>query len=55
MVRKSKGLGDTVEKVTKFTGIKALVKKVSPSCGCEARQEAMNNPNLLVNKLFYKK
>jgi uncharacterized protein YbbK (DUF523 family) len=55
MVRKSKGLGDTVEKVTNLTGIKALVKKVSPSCGCEARQEALNNPNLLVNKLFYKK
>jgi len=54
MVRKSKGLGDSVEKLTKATGIKALVKKVSPSCGCEARQEALNNPNLLVNKIFYK-
>lgn len=55
MVRKSKGLGDSIEKLTKYTGIKALVKKVEPSCGCEARQEALNNPNLLVNKLFYKK
>jgi len=55
MVRKSKGLGDTVEKFTNATGIKALVKKVAPSCGCEARQEALNSPDLLVNKLFYKK
>jgi hypothetical protein len=55
MVRKSKGLGDTVEKFTNATGIKALVKKVAPSCGCEARQKALNSPDLLVNKLFYKK
>ena len=55
MIRKSKGLGDSIEKLTKYTVIKPLIKKVSPSCGCEARQNALNNPNLLVNKLFYKK
>lgn len=55
MVKRSIGLGDSIGKLTKYSGIKALVKKVSPSCGCEARQEALNNPNLLVNKLFYKK
>jgi hypothetical protein len=55
MVKRSIGLGDSIGKLTKYSGIKALVKKVSPSCGCEARQEALNNPNLLVNKIFYKK
>jgi hypothetical protein len=55
MAKKSIGLGDSIEKLTKYSGMKALVKKVNPSCGCEKRQEALNNPNLLVNKLFYKK
>lgn len=54
MVRKSRGLGDSVEKLTKATGIQSLVKKVAPNCGCQARQEALNDPNLLVNKIFYK-
>ena len=54
MVRKSRGLGDSVEKLTKATGIKSIVKKVAPDCGCQARQEALNDPNLLVNKIFYK-
>lgn len=54
MVRKSKGLGDSIEKLTKATGIKTLVEKTVPDCRCQARQEALNNPNLLVNKIFYK-
>jgi hypothetical protein len=36
---KSKGLGDTVEKITKASGIKTIVDKVSKGlnipCGCE--------------------
>jgi len=43
---KSKGLGDTVEKITKATGIKTIVDKVSEGlnipCGCAARKEALN-------------
>jgi len=41
---KSKGLGDTVEKFTKFTGLKPLVKKMSGSkdCGCDKRKETLN-------------
>ena len=51
--RKSKGLGDTVEKITKATGIKKVVEAVSEAtgldCGCEGRKEVLN-------KLFpYKK
>jgi len=49
----SKGLGDTIEKITKATGIKAGVDyvfdKLGVDCGCEARKEKLN-------KLFpYKK
>ena len=56
---KSKGLGDTIEKVTKATGIKRVVDAVSEAtgkdCGCAKRKEALNNPNLLVNKMFNNK
>ena len=51
--KKSKGLGDTIEKITEATGIKKVVEAVSEAtglnCGCEGRKE-------LLNKLFpYKK
>jgi hypothetical protein len=43
---KSKGLGDTIEKFTKATGVKTMVEKVSKatgkSCGCEARKKKLN-------------
>lgn len=43
---KSKGLGDTVEKITKATGIKKVVNTVSritgKDCGCSKRKEALN-------------
>ena len=43
---KSKGLGDSVHKFTKATGIKKMVDVVSKGlnipCGCEGRREAMN-------------
>jgi hypothetical protein len=49
IVKKSeapKGLGDTVEKITKATGIKAVVDKVSEvtgkPCGCGERRDALN-------------
>ncbi len=53
MKSKSKGLGDSIEKFTKATGIKASVDyifdKLGMDCGCEARKEKLN-------KLFpYKK
>lgn len=38
----SKGLGDTVEKITKATGIKQLVEKYSKDCGCQKRKEYLN-------------
>ena len=43
---KSKGLGDTIAKITKATGIKKVVKKVSEAtgkdCGCDKRQDTLN-------------
>ena len=44
---KSHGLGDTIEKITKATGIRAVVDAVSKvlgkDCGCEARKEWLNS------------
>ena len=41
------GLGDVIEDITKATGIKALVDKVSDvlgvDCGCDERREKLNN------------
>lgn len=55
---KSKGLGDTIEKITAATGIKKATEFVTKAsgkdCGCAARKEKPNNPNLLVNKILYK-
>lgn len=40
---KSKGLGDTIAKVTKATGIESLVKFVAgEDCGCDQRKEKLN-------------
>ena len=41
--KQSKGLGDTIAKITKATGIDKAVKFLAgEDCGCDARQEAMN-------------
>ena len=43
----SKGLGDTVEKFTRATGIKKAVDVVSKAmgkdCGCKGRKDKLNN------------
>ena len=45
-MEKSKGLGDTIAKITKTTGIKKVVDTVAKvtgkDCGCEKRQEGLN-------------
>jgi hypothetical protein len=39
----SKGLGDSIEKLTEATGIKKVVKKVAgDDCGCAKRRDALN-------------
>ena len=42
---KSQGLGDTVEAIAEATG---------KPCKCGERQQALNNPNLAINKILYK-
>jgi hypothetical protein len=50
------GFGDIIEKVTKTTGIKAVVDAASEAigipCGCPERKEKLNNPDLLINKIL---
>lgn len=38
----SKGLGDTIAKITKATGIDKVVEAIVEDCGCKARQEKLN-------------
>ncbi len=42
----SKGLGDTVEKITTVTGVKKVVETVAKAagkdCGCAKRRDALN-------------
>lgn len=49
-------LGDRIEQITTATGIKTVVDGVSKitkkPCGCAKRKEALNNPNLLINKIL---
>lgn len=49
--KKSVGLGDTLEKVTKKTGIKKVVEKVFKDCGCNDRQEWLNKQFPYYNKV----
>lgn len=44
---KSRGLGDTIDKITKATGIKKVVKEVTKAvgvedCGCDKRRDTLN-------------
>jgi hypothetical protein len=43
---KSKGLGDTIEKITKATGVKNIIETVSKAvkkdCGCNKRKDTLN-------------
>ena len=41
--KQSKGLGDTIEKITTATGIKKAVKFIAgEDCGCDERKEKLN-------------
>jgi len=53
-LNKSKGLGDTIEKITKATGIWKVVDRVSKitkkDCGCNKRKETLNRLFKYFNK-----
>jgi len=53
IIRNHKGLGDTVAAIAETVGIKTLVESITEDCGCGQRQESLNNPDLLINKMFY--
>ena len=42
--KRSRGLGDTIEKITKATGINKVVNKITgkKDCGCNKRKETLN-------------
>ena len=43
MENKSKGVGDTIQKITRATGIEKVVKYVfGEDCGCDERREKLN-------------
>ena len=55
MTKKSRGLGDSIEKFTKATGIKSLAQIVTKfsnkkDCGCKKRQEVLNKTFPYKNK-----
>ena len=39
----SKGLGDTIAKFTKATGINKIADKVPGGCGCNKRKQILND------------
>ena len=53
MKNESKGLGDTVAKITKATGIDKLVKFVAgEDCGCDERKEKQNSLIAINNRVL---
>lgn len=53
---KDQGIGDTIARITKATGIERVVKTVvGEDCGCEERRQLLNQPNILINRIFYPK
>tara|TARA_R110001592_G_scaffold5484_2_gene30160 strand:- start:1386 stop:1532 length:147 start_codon:yes stop_codon:yes gene_type:complete len=40
---KSRGLGDSIAKFTKATGIKRLADSIPSGCGCKNRQKILND------------
>ena len=53
---RSRGLGDSIHKFTKATGVKTMIDKVSKGlnipCGCQERRDTLNrlHPYKKINK-----
>jgi hypothetical protein len=57
--KKNHGFGSDLAKAAKIIKADVAADKIAKAlgyedCGCSGRAEALNNPNLLVNKIFYK-
>lgn len=58
IIKKHKGLGDSIEAVAKAVYADKIAEAIAKgigadNCGCSGRKEALNDPNLLINKLLY--
>jgi len=57
--KQERGIGDTILNFNKKIGVAHMADAIAKlsgyeDCGCEERAEALNDPNLLINKIFYK-
>ena len=52
IMKKEKGLGDTIERITNATGISNIVKSITKECGCKKRKDKLNNLFPYKNKLM---
>ena len=57
--KKTHGFGSDIAKAAKLVKADIIADKIAKTlgyedCGCAARAAALNNPDLLVNKIFYK-
>jgi hypothetical protein len=41
-MKKDKGLGDTIERITNATGISKIVNSVTKECSCKKRKDKLN-------------
>ena len=58
MLKAHKGIGDSIEAAIKVARIDKDVNVITNAvgiqdCGCDKRKESLNNPDLLINKIFY--
>jgi hypothetical protein len=57
--KKSHGFGSDLSKAAKFVRADIAADRIAKSlgfedCGCSERAKALDNPDLLINKIFYK-
>jgi hypothetical protein len=57
--KKTHGFGTDLAKAAKFVRADIAADRIAKAlgyddCGCAGRAEALDNPDLLVNKIFYK-
>ena len=58
--KRTQGFGTDLVRAAKFVRADIAADKIAKAlgyedCGCSGRAEALDNPDLLVNKIFYKK
>jgi len=58
--KRTQGFGTDLSKAARFVRADIAADRIAKAlgyedCGCAARAEALDNPDLLVNKIFYKK